>query len=81
MKARKKKIQKKELKKKLKRQKQKKKKSSRSNAEIINGIKDKNKFSDELTNEIIEDILLNNIKTSKKSLVHNKKFNLINLIK
>ena len=51
-----------------------KKKSSKSDTEIINSIKDVNKLSDELTDEIIKDILLSEIKSNKKKLLPNKKF-------
>jgi hypothetical protein len=47
---------------------------SKSNKEIINSIKDINELSDNLTEEIIKDILLNEIKSSKKKLIPSKKF-------
>ena len=46
----------------------------KNNIEIINSIKDINKLSDNLTEEIINDILLNEIKSSKKKLIPTKKF-------
>ena len=42
--------------------------------EIINSIKDINKLTDELTNEIIKDILLKEIESPKKKLLPSKKF-------
>ena len=42
--------------------------------EIINSIKDINKLTDELTNEIIKDILLKEIQSPKKKLLPSKKF-------
>ena len=42
--------------------------------EIVNKIKNVNSFADELTNEIIKDIILSEIKSPKKKLLPNKKF-------
>ena len=48
--------------------------SSKSKIEILNSIKDINKLSDDLTEQIIKDILLTEIKSSKKKLIPTKKF-------
>ena len=50
------------------------KKSEYSLNELIKSIKDINSFADDLTNEIIKDILLNEIKSPKKKLLPSKKF-------
>ena len=50
------------------------KKQKHNLKDIINSIKDINKLSDELTNEIIKDILLKEIESSKKKLLPSKKF-------
>ena len=42
--------------------------------ELINKIKNVNNFADELTNGIIKDIILTEIKSSKKKILPNKKF-------
>ena len=47
---------------------------TKNKIEIINSIKDINKLSDDLTDEIIKDILLNEIKSNKKKLLPQKKF-------
>ena len=47
---------------------------SKNKKEIIDSIKDPNNFSEELTEEIIKNILLNDIKSSKKKLIPTKKF-------
>ena len=48
--------------------------SKEKKLEIINSIKDINQLSDDLTNEIIKDILFNEIKSNKKKLIPQKKF-------
>ena len=50
------------------------KKSEYSLNELIKSLKDINSFADDLTNEIIKDILLNEIKSPKKKLLPSKKF-------
>ena len=48
--------------------------SSKSIIKILNSINDVNKLSDDLTEQIIKDILLTEIKSSKKKLIPTKKF-------
>ena len=47
---------------------------SKNKTEIINSIKDINKLSDDLTDEIINNLLLNEIKSPKKKIIPVKKF-------
>ena len=44
------------------------------NIQKIKSIKEPNKFSDELTDKIINDIIVNEIKSNKKKLIPTKKF-------
>ena len=48
--------------------------SSKSNIEKIKSIKDYEKFSDDLTEEIVNDLLSSEIKSNKKRLIPTKKF-------
>ena len=50
------------------------KKSTHNLNELIKSIKNINNFADDLTNEIIKDILISEIQSPKKKLLPNKKF-------